>query len=333
MPTRSIERGDNRYILALEIADIVKTQNRLYLVLESWRILLEQHFGLSCRWIGLNFDQSMFLDSHSSQSQLFYLFKDKSLSFSWSFDDQFIRHLLGFSFGLNAEESIQLGSSEMEQLFFKQVCADTMLPVLNELDIFCLEPQTQHGRREVNALIGDQDTYCQFHFEMNIPSLKDTVTTTFSFTENMLRCFMTLPKHAFLSQSKVSLSDETLSQIFSPVEAKLGHVDLSLGELKELQLGDVLILNKGVHDPVDIRIASELGFKGTLGLLNRHLSVQLLSHDEMKNQKMGDDSLNISDNNGDWFEPSEESMSESEKNSVPEDLQSESEDEFDWEKL
>ncbi len=331
IPMRAHERGDNRYISSMGTVDIVKTQNRLYRILESWRILLERQFGLSCRWSGVTFDQAVFSDSHASQPQVIYLVKNGSLSFSWSFDDRFIRHLLGFSFGLSVEESDQLGSSEMEQLFFKQVFADTMLPILNELGVNSLDPQPQQGRREVNALIADQDTYYQFHFDMKIPSLKETVSTTLSFTENMLRGFMALPNHSLFARSKVVLSEDVLSQIFSPVEARLGHVDLSLGELKELQVGDVLILNKGLADSVELRIAGELGFKGTLGLINRRMSVQLLSHDN--NQKMGDDLPNIPDNDENWFESQEEPSSEIEMRSAQDDAVNESEDEFDWEKL
>ena len=331
IPMRAHDRGDNRYISSMGTVDIVKTQNRLYRVLESWRILLERHFGLSCRWSGVTFEQTVFSDSHSSQPQVIYLIKNGSLSFSWSFDDRFIRHLLGFSFGLSAEESDQLGSSEMEQLFFKQVFADTLLPILNELGVNSLDPQPQQGRREVNALIADQDTYYQFHFDMKIPSLKETVSTTLSFTETTLSGFMALPNHALFARSKVALSEDVLCQIFSPVEARLGHVDLSLGELKELQVGDVLVLNKGLADSVELRIAGELGFKGTLGLINRRMSVQLLSHDN--NQKMGDDLPNIPDNDENWFESHEEPSSEIEMDSAQDDSANESEDEFDWEKL
>lgn len=331
IPMRAHERGDNRHFSSMGTVDIVKTQNRLYQVLESWRMLLERHFGLSCRWSGVTFDQTVFSDSHASQPQVIYLIKNGSLSFSWSFDDRFIRYLLGFSFGLSAEESDQLGASDMEQLFFKQVFADTMLPILTELGVHSLDPQPQQGRREVNALIADQDTYYQFHFDMKIPSLNETVSTTLSFTDNMLRSFMDLPTHSLLSKSKVTLGEDVLSQIFSPVEARLGHVDLSLGELKELQIGDVLILNKGLHDSVELRIAGELGFKGTLGLLNRRMSVQLLSHDN--NQKMGDDLQNIPDNDENWFETHEEPLPEKEMDSAQDDSANESEDEFDWEKL
>ena len=332
MPMPSHDRGDYRFISVLSTTEILHVQNRLYAMLESWRSLLEQHFGLSCRWSGMTLDQCMFSESSASQTQLIYQIKDETLSFCWSFDDAFIRRLLGFVFGLDAHESIQLVYSDMEQLFIKQVCADTMLPVINNLGVFCAEPTIQNGRREANALIGDQDTYYQFHFEMKVPSLKESVVTTLSFTESMLKRFIAFPMEAFQNQSKVTLNDEALRQIFTPVNATLGTVDLSLGELKDLQLGDVLLINRGLSDPVELRIAGELTFRGKLGTTQRRLSVQLIDH-LTDIQKTGDDFQNIPDNSDDWFNAEEDTATSPEVDSVLGQSENESDDEFDLEKL
>jgi flagellar motor switch/type III secretory pathway protein FliN len=333
MPMPSQRGESDPPFLMMQSAEIVKVQNRLYDMLEFWKYLMEQHFGLSCRWNGVMIDQSEFSESDGSQPQLIYLIKSEQLIFSWSFDDRFVRHLLGFAFGLSAEESIQLIYSEMEQLFFKQVYVDTMTPVLNDSGIDCSEPQIQNGRREVNPLIGDQDAYYQFHFEMKVPALKENVTTTLSFTQKMLDKLLSLPPVKRLTKPKVSLSDDALRQIFSPVEAWLGTVDLSLGELKELQPGDVLVVSKGINDLVELKIAGELMFKGALGVVERRLSVQLQDIIHSKNHKIDDDSSNITDNKDHWFGPVQTEQAEREIVSILDDPSDQSEFEFDWEKL
>lgn len=61
------------------------------------------------------------------------------------------------------------------------------------------------------------------------------------------------------------------------VGALLGHVDVALNELKELTPGDILIMDKGLNEPVDLRLsgsAQRIG-RGKLGRNGDRVSVQL----------------------------------------------------------
>ena len=116
-----------------------------------------------------------------------------------------------------------------------------------------------------------------------------------------------------LKESKVCLNPRALGQIYTKVESWLGHVDLSFGELKELQLGDVLVVNRGLREPVELKIAGEISFKGNLGLSNQCLSIQLLGQIETEEQQ-------AEENENDFV-------------SVIDNSTDESEPEFDWEKL
>lgn len=61
-----------------------------------------------------------------------------------------------------------------------------------------------------------------------------------------------------------------------PLQAVLGTVQLRLHELADLRVGDVLVLETGVHDEVQVLVAERPKFKGTVGRLpGNRLGVRL----------------------------------------------------------
>ena len=60
-----------------------------------------------------------------------------------------------------------------------------------------------------------------------------------------------------------------------PLQAVLGTVRLAVSELMELQVGDVLVLDAGIHDEVELHVANRPKFRGRVGRLGSRLAVRV----------------------------------------------------------
>ncbi|HEX3031921.1 MAG TPA: FliM/FliN family flagellar motor C-terminal domain-containing protein [Bacillota bacterium] len=55
----------------------------------------------------------------------------------------------------------------------------------------------------------------------------------------------------------------------------LGHANLTVGELLDLQIGDVVQLDSPVDKPLGIVVGSKIKFHGTAGLVGSRMGVQI----------------------------------------------------------
>ena len=60
-----------------------------------------------------------------------------------------------------------------------------------------------------------------------------------------------------------------------PLQAVLGTARLEVRELMELKVGDVLVLETGVHDEIEVHVANRPKFRGQVGRLHGRLAVRL----------------------------------------------------------
>jgi flagellar motor switch protein FliM len=60
-----------------------------------------------------------------------------------------------------------------------------------------------------------------------------------------------------------------------PVSAELGRVDLTVGEILELGIGDVVVLDTKLTDPVRVRVGNETKFKGKPGQIRGRVVVEI----------------------------------------------------------
>ncbi|MCE5249611.1 flagellar motor switch protein FliM [bacterium] len=61
------------------------------------------------------------------------------------------------------------------------------------------------------------------------------------------------------------------------VKAILGETKLSLNELLDLKLGDVVTLGRRLHEEIDIYVENELKFQGRAGLVGKYKGIEILS--------------------------------------------------------
>ncbi|HEX3032841.1 MAG TPA: flagellar motor switch protein FliM [Bacillota bacterium] len=60
-----------------------------------------------------------------------------------------------------------------------------------------------------------------------------------------------------------------------PMSVILGHADLTVGELLDLQIGDVVQLDSPVGRPLGIVVGSKIKFEGTAGLVGSKMGIQI----------------------------------------------------------
>ena len=61
------------------------------------------------------------------------------------------------------------------------------------------------------------------------------------------------------------------------IKANLGYADLSIRDLLNLKIGDVVTLNNRVTDKVEIYVEDQLKYSGRAGLLGKHRAVEILT--------------------------------------------------------
>jgi len=60
-----------------------------------------------------------------------------------------------------------------------------------------------------------------------------------------------------------------------PMKVLLGHVDLTLGDLLELKVGDVIELDKNIDSPMIVQVANKKQFYARVGKSGKHIGVQI----------------------------------------------------------
>jgi len=62
-----------------------------------------------------------------------------------------------------------------------------------------------------------------------------------------------------------------------PITVELGTTEVTLGELLELKVGDVIQLDNRIHDELKVRVGPRVKYRGRPGRVGKHLAVQLTS--------------------------------------------------------
>ena len=63
----------------------------------------------------------------------------------------------------------------------------------------------------------------------------------------------------------------------SKIKANLGHTTLTIRDLLDLKIGDVVVLNKRLNENVDIFVEEELKFAGRAGLKGKYKAIEIIS--------------------------------------------------------
>lgn len=82
-------------------------------------------------------------------------------------------------------------------------------------------------------------------------------------------------KHADTHEVNPSVIESLLGSVPVPVSADLGHARVTMQELMNMQVGDVIMLDRPVSDPIAIKMGKHTAFYSHIGLAGDKLAVQI----------------------------------------------------------
>ncbi len=71
------------------------------------------------------------------------------------------------------------------------------------------------------------------------------------------------------------LAIQTVMKASIPIKVILGNADLSMGDLLNLQIGDVIELDRNIDNPMVVQVANKKQFYARVGKSGKHLGVQI----------------------------------------------------------
>jgi len=79
---------------------------------------------------------------------------------------------------------------------------------------------------------------------------------------------VTTPENTAALQNRLNMAQV-------PVTAELGRANITVGELLQLQTGDVLQLDQSVKGLLEVKVGNQLKFKGTPGIVDNRMAIQI----------------------------------------------------------
>ena len=133
----------------------------------------------------------------------------------------------------------------------------------------------------VQMMVGNERVM-MITFEMSINNI--TGTMSFYLPYSMLKPIINeLNPHIIISGRQEKFHDanarktnkENLKRIMLPIRVLLGQTQISMKELRDLQPGDVLVLEKCINEVIPIEIAGKPRFAGVIGKSSKNLAIQI----------------------------------------------------------
>lgn len=208
---------------------------------------------------------------------------DINVIFDWSLADVMVDRLIGGK----GEESQRDEFSELD-ISILEAQVESLIPIVSKSwdDIFKPEDMS------VNFSIGDyivdkrnsaREAYVifSFHLYYGKGELKKIIWAYPN------RCIKRL-LHQYRNLERdlkptIKLADKTLNSISIPVKVSLGNATLTMNELQNLQVGDVISLDTKFSDLLEINIGEKCKLYGQPGVYDKQLAMQVVQSDEVEN--------------------------------------------------
>lgn len=133
----------------------------------------------------------------------------------------------------------------------------------------------------VQMMVGNERVM-MITFEMVINAI--TGTMSFYLPYSMLKPIINeLNPHIIISGRQEKFHDanarrinqQNLSKISLPIRVILGKTNISLQEMKDIEIGDVIVLDKEITELIPIEVVGKPQFAGSIGKSNKCLAVQI----------------------------------------------------------
>ncbi|MFA5879236.1 MAG: FliM/FliN family flagellar motor switch protein, partial [Candidatus Margulisiibacteriota bacterium] len=145
--------------------------------------------------------------------------------------------------------------------------------ILNEEDI---KVEVFHGKFQADQKVSLRETYIYYNFYF-IFGEKILVKIIMGYPNYILRSLLNIKNKILESINKrVALNNKTLEKIKINLLAILGKTNLTMKELRNLQVGDILTLENKIEEPLELYLGNKIKYFVQPGVANNKLAAQLL---------------------------------------------------------
>jgi flagellar motor switch protein FliM len=221
-----------------------------------------------------------FLDSQQEQIvQSKYLLNDlgkMDVILDWALSEMLVDRLLGGQGVPDGRE--KFGEIELKIL---KTQLEEIIPLFNDswgniLGDQNVSDEFSSGTYAQDKKLSYREAYVLF--SLNFYFIDQNLhTITFAYPNSVLKHLLKLKKSKVTpTKRRIKLNPETEKRINIPVKALIGDASLTMKELMELQIGDVIPLKSTLETPIQVLIGGETAVTGQVGIINDQIAVQIV---------------------------------------------------------
>lgn len=176
------------------------------------------------------------------------------------------------------KQALKVFFEEHKEIVFK------LWPVTKDKDKTIIE--IKEVERAPDDSISEKESYIEFTFQLSIgeEESKDLVV---GYKQDIFKHLLRKKKMSAQKKPRlVYLKEETLNKIRIPITVNVGSTKISMNDLKKLQVGDVVKLERAIDEPLLVVIRDKVNFLGQPGILEKKLAIQIILPEVEKSHKL-----------------------------------------------
>ncbi len=194
------------------------------------------------------------------------------------FADMIINRMTGGKGELSFNKPLSELELEILNLQIKEIMPGFLDIWKNILHVDDLEYEAFNGRFNMDQKVSLRETYLYYTFWFYFGE-KNLVKIIWGYPNYLLKTLLNLKsKLSDQIKKRVLIDYKTMEKIKVPVKAVLGKTNITMGELKNLQEGDILTLDNKFHDPVELYLGKSK-YLCQPGVVNNKLAIQVINYD------------------------------------------------------
>lgn len=204
-----------------------------------------------------------------------------NMIFDWGLADMIVNRLTG---GMGEENGVDHFSDIEQEILISQLESTTPFfkqmwdPILNQTSIDLVSKVGEYKR---DKKIAHREAYLKFIFHLYFGKdiLKKIVV---SYPNFIIRQLFDLKQQVKTGiHQKILLTPKTLNATKINLSIQLGKTQLTMKEMNELSVGDIVPLQSSLLSPIDIVIGNHVKCKAQLGVVKKRMAIQIV---EIKQQ-------------------------------------------------
>jgi len=217
------------------------------------------------------------LDQKLIQAELnIHSYGKVSMIFDWGLADMIVNRLTG---GIGEESGVDHFSDIEQEILISQLDSTIPFfkemwdPILNQTPIDLVGKVGEYKR---DKKIAHREAYLKFIFHLYFGKdiLKKIVI---SYPNTIIRRLFDLKQQIKTGiHQKILLTPKTLKATKINLSIQLGKTQLTMKEMNELSVGDVIPLQSSLLSPIDVVIGNHVKCKAQLGVVKKRMAIQIV---------------------------------------------------------